>query len=338
MRTPGRAAGADRFACRRCDPCTDQGQGMATQERGVIPEPVAAEQPEAGAGRRAAEALLGPTAWALAYFSTHPPRLPILSTPARHGMPFEEVALASRDGTRLAGWRIPADRPEGAVVLCHGHPFHRGLVLPWAAMLWPCRWDLLLLDFRAAGRSAGSLCTLGHDEVGDLEGAVNWLRSEPRTARHPIGVFGVSLGGAVALLTAADDGRIAAVATHGAFATLDRAIEQRGRLLLGPAGPLLSSQARRIGRRWLPVDPEQVAPVAAIARIAPRPVLLFHGRRDCIVSCSDALLLYEAAGEPRQLHLLQRASHVDIPRGERDAYAARLRAFFSAALHRPGAA
>jgi len=305
---------------------------MAGRGGSEEPSPVARRDLEAGPLRRAAEALLAPAAWALAYVSTHPPRLPILSDPARLGMPFEEIAMVSRDGTRLSGWRIPSERTEGAIVLCHGHPFHRALVLPWAAMLHPGPWDLILFDFRAAGRSGGHRCTLGLDEVGDLQGALDWQEKDRRTAGLPVGVFGLSLGGAVALLAASRDPRIGAVATHGAFATLDRAIEQRGRLLLGPLGPLLASSARRFGRRWLPSDPERVAPVNVIAQIAPRPVLLFHGRRDRIVPCSDAELLFAAAREPKSLCVLPRAFHVGIPRRDREQYADRLRSFFLGAL------
>jgi uncharacterized protein len=269
---------------------------------------------------------------AFAYLSTHPPRRPIRSTPEDIGIPSEDIAFSSRDGLCLSGWFVPSPGARAGMVLCHGFPGNREEVLFWARMLYPQGVHLLLFDFRALGRSEGSLCSIGYHEVNDLLGAVDYLTARPEMQRLPVGVFGLSMGGAVALMTAAQDERIAAVATHGAYASLDRAIAQHCRVYMGPFGPLLDRQARWWGRRWFPLEPRCVSPVDVVGRIAPRPVLLLHGERDFIVRPDDARALYHAAGEPKQLHLLPRSWHVRIDAEERPAYEKTLAEFFCNSL------
>lgn len=283
------------------------------------------------AGTGLALAGLAASSFGLAWLSTHPPRVPLWRTPDQDGLPYECVEFPSRDGIPLSGWFIPSPESLGAVVLCHGFPMNRCEMLFWAAPLHAAGFDLLLFDFRALGRSGGDRCTIGAEEVQDLLGALDHLESRADCA-GPIGVFGLSMGGAVALQVAARDQRIAAVATHGAYATLDSAIDQRGRFYLGPFGPALSGPARLIGRRWLGRDPRTVAPVREIGAIAPRPVLLLHGTRDRTVSVADAHALYRAAGEPRELRLVPGGLHVFVPRRARAATLDTVCAFFRRAL------
>jgi pimeloyl-ACP methyl ester carboxylesterase len=48
------------------------------------------------------------------------PTRQVYATPAAHGLKYEEVAFVSRDGTRLAGWFVPAaGQARGTVVHFH---------------------------------------------------------------------------------------------------------------------------------------------------------------------------------------------------------------------------
>jgi fermentation-respiration switch protein FrsA (DUF1100 family) len=43
------------------------------------------------------------------------------TSPADHGLAYEDVHFQSRDGLRLGGWFIPANSARGTVIFCHGH-------------------------------------------------------------------------------------------------------------------------------------------------------------------------------------------------------------------------
>jgi fermentation-respiration switch protein FrsA (DUF1100 family) len=280
----------------------------------------------------------------ITYLSTHPPRRRLKRTPAAFGAPFEEALFTSSDGVLLSGWYVPARSlgqaeapPRGAVILCHGMLANRAEVLHWAAPLWERGFALLMFDFRALGQSGGDRCTAGYFETQDLRCAVDYLTARPDMAGVPIGVFGFSMGGAAAILEAADDPRIQAIATHGAFATLDRAIWQRCRHHFGPLGPLAEWVIRTLGVRahWFPVSPSVVAPINAISRLTPRPLLLLHGGRDRIVHPADARDLHAAADHPKNLYILPRSGHKRIHSTVRQEAREHVARFFCETLH-PG--
>lgn len=149
------------------------------------------------------------------WLAVRPPRLVIPYAPRDLGLAVEAVTIVTDDGLRLAGWLAP--RPGApAVILLHGYPAEKADMLPLAAALAP-RFTVLLYDQRYFGRSEGRATTLGSRERRDLSRAVDLLQARGFGA---VGVFGFSLGGAVALLAAAEDPRIRAVAAYAPFADL----------------------------------------------------------------------------------------------------------------------
>ena len=281
-------------------------------------------------------------AFGLAYISTHPPRRRVKRTPEEFGARYEDITFPARDGMMLSGWFVPArprgeaeGGPRGAVILCHGMLATRDEVLPWAAPLWERGFTLLMFDFRAYGQSEGRRCTVGHHETQDLRGAVDYLAARPETAGLPVGVFGFSMGGATAILAAADDDRIQSVVTHGAFATLDRAVAQRCRHHFGLFAPLVKWMTKQITLKmgWITLEGAAISPIEAVARLTPRPLLLLHGEQDPIILASDARELRAAAGNQASLRMLPHSGHKRIHRHLRQAVRRRVAHFFSVTLH-----
>ena len=276
----------------------------------------------------------------IAYIATHPPRRRVRKSPAKFGAIYENVTFPSRDGVTLSGWYLPtntAQTPRGAIVLCHGMSAHRQQSLFWAEPLYKAGFALLLFDFRGNGMSEGTLCSAGYAEPNDLLGAVDFLTARPELENVPLGVFGFSMGGATAIMTAAQDKRIQAIATHGAFASLESAISQRCRYHFGPLRPLAQWYMLRVALRkgWFPAPISEVAPVSVVSQITPRPLLLLHGSDDPIVAPRDAEALHEAAGIPKSLVVLPRSGHLRIHRPLRDDTRNLVTAFFCEHLPSP---
>lgn len=256
----------------------------------------------------------------IAYLSIHPPRRRWKRTPAAFVARYEDVSFPSRNqDVSLSGWFLPiredlACRASGVVVLCHGMLANRAELLTWAEVLWKRGFGVLMFDFRAVGKSGGDCCSVGYYEAQDLLGAVDYLATRPDVADLSVGVFGFSMGGAAAIIAAADEQRIQAVATHGAFATLDRAIVQRCRKHFGPLASPAAWGTRALGKRWSAVPTSLIAPINAVSRLTPRPLLILHGHRDRVVHPTDARDLHAAAGHPKSIHFLPRSGHRRIHR------------------------
>ncbi len=255
--------------------------------------------------------------------AVRPPRIAVPLTPAQLGLRPEEVRIPAADGVTLAGWLLPRPGRPG-VVLLHGYPADKRDLLPLAAALEP-HFTVLLMDLRFFGDSGGRVTTLGHRERDDLARAVRWL--EARGAA-PVGVFGLSLGGAVALLAAAEEPRIRAVAAYAPFADLRLLAHDVYRYLWLLRYPLVGLM-RLWARLFLRADITRPAPAEAAARLRV-PVLLVASRTDEQIGFHHAERLRAIlAGNPgADFHFLDRGRHGDTGPG----FERRLVEFFRAHL------
>jgi predicted alpha/beta hydrolase len=159
------------------------------------------------------------------------------ATPADSGLAYDEVPLASRDGTHLSAWWIrPADgvrRPDLAVVvLAHDVEGSRADLLPFATRLARAGFLVLDLDLRAHGASAGRRTTAGFDEADDVAAAVAFARA--RALGAPIALFGEGMGGAASVSVCLRDPALAYTFVHDAGGSYETRLYRRpGR----PRGP-----------------------------------------------------------------------------------------------------
>ena len=221
------------------------------------------------------------------WLAVRPPRLTIPLAPADFKLAVEDVTIATGDGVRLAGWL--AGKPGApAIVLLHGYPAEKADMLPLAAAL-ASRFTVLLMDLRYFGGSEGRVTTLGFRERDDLRRAIDELA---RRGVGRVGVFGFSLGGAIALMTAVDEPRIAAVAAYAPFADL-RMLARDLYAWMGPLRYPFVALMRGWSRVFLGADVTAVSPLAAARRLS-IPVYLIASRDDEQIPFAHAERLHAA--------------------------------------------
>lgn len=256
-------------------------------------------------------------------------------TPQYYGLHYEDVHFPSahQDNVRLSGWIVPAAAPRGVVILCHGHTSTRMDLLAKAVMLNAHHFTTLLFDFRARGLSEGDLCTLGAREAEDVLGAVAFLQQRPGLQDLPVGALGESMGGAAVIQAAARTQALRCVVAEASYASLDRVVRQRLALAFGPfAGPVLQA-CRRISADEMALDIADVSPETDISKISPRPVFLITDALDLTCPRQESDRLYAAAREPKLRWIAPAAPHCLAFLAHREAYTARVSAFFQQNLH-----
>jgi len=261
----------------------------------------------------------------------------------RQSCPRQGVAagaeLTASDGTRIAGWYVPAGSGIGPIgqtlVLAHGYGSNKSDMLAWAEPFHD-RYNLVLFDFRNHGQSSGDLTTVGVRESADLRAVIDWLEAtkEPTS----IAVLGVSMGGATAIDEAARDDRIAAVILDSTHATLANALQARLErasypLSLPGAWSILLGALLRTGEDMSSADPEQ-----AIERYGKGPSLIVSGGRDTAIGPDDAEDLLAAArsrGGDAELQICTEAGHADAIETCPEEYAGWVLDFLERALPAP---
>lgn len=242
-------------------------------------------------------------------------------------LPHESVSLTSADGTRLAAWFIPGRRAQPVLVI-HGYTATKNEMLHHAAFLNAEGFPVLLLDLRCCGESEGKAVTFGGREREDVLAALAYLRFRPDVDGEHIGILGLSLGGALALMAATDCSAVRAVVAESSFrdarAVIRRNFQRMTRL---PYFPVASLTVWLVERRW-GIRAAKIAPEREIGDLKDCAVLLIHAENDAVVSVQDAHALFSAAREPKELWLVPDAVHAMAYRAEREGYAKRVTGFF----------
>ena len=122
------------------------------------------------------------------------------------------VTLPAADGVTLAGqYYEAATRPAPGVVLVHMQSRTRADWDEVAQQLESAGITVLAIDLRGHGASGGAATPLAA-MVSDVRAAVQWLSTRPGVRPDAMGVAGASLGANLALVAAADQPLVRAVA------------------------------------------------------------------------------------------------------------------------------
>ena len=108
------------------------------------------------------------------------------------------------------GWFFPGLRGAPTIVVCHGYLSQRADVLTLVSALQDHQFNVFVFDFMGHGTNPG-VTTLGYRETAELEAAIQALSKRDDVDPKRFGVWGVNLGGYVALEVAATDPRIQAL-------------------------------------------------------------------------------------------------------------------------------
>lgn len=223
-------------------------------------------------------------------------------SPAELGLPFEDMRfeiIDKRTGKPLAlnAWWIPNERGlDRCLILLHGYADAKVGAVAWAPLFHALGWSLLAIDLRAHGESGGRFCSVGYWERHDISAVIDELRSRQPALRH-IGLFGVSLGAAVAAATAASREALACAILDSCLLS-PRSAMIEGTRAFGLPGRLLPRLALFLAERFARADFASVAPLVTLPQVR-CPLMLIHSTADVHVSPADAAAL-DAAAKSRQ--------------------------------------
>ncbi len=227
----------------------------------------------------------------------------------------EHLRLESGDGIFLSAYHVAHPEPRGIVIFLTG--IHNPSVTAFyghSAMLHDAGFSSLLLEVRAHGGSGGDLIGLGYSEIADVAAAIGHIRSTPSYEAAPVILFGLSMGGAIAINSAALLDEVAGVISLSAYSSFsdafcDNMAEMGFPGLYNRVQKLFidSYLAGRYGR-----DLMYRTPVNLIGRIE-APMLLMHSRGDSQVPHAGFERLVEAARPHVETHLVDGDLHFILP-------------------------
>jgi fermentation-respiration switch protein FrsA (DUF1100 family) len=214
----------------------------------------------------------------------------LVANPGELGMPYEDIAIETRDKLRLHAWWIPAKRPKAVLLFFHGNAGNISHRLDNLKLLYGLGISCLIPDYRGYGQSEGH-----PDEKGfylDAHAAYGAVMSYATQQGAPLVIFGRSLGGAAAV-EVGNGLEVSGVILESTFTNLgDMA---KSIFPIPGLDSLLSGRFNSLGR------------IEAIKA----PLLMFHGDQDEIVPYRLGRELFEKASQPKEFVTLKGAHHND---------------------------
>ncbi len=227
-------------------------------------------------------------------------------------LPQENVAVETFDGLKLNCWFVrQKKKARGTIIYLHGVGDCKIAGVPFARSLYDRGFNIFLYDSRQHGESEGYYCTYGFYEKHDVSAIISYLQSRKGIKIGKIGIFGTSMGGAVAIQAAAIDSRIACVISEGSYTALRIVFVDYQKRIIKLPWHFLRNIALMQSQKMANFKARLVAPIKDIKRVHV-PILIVHGKNDSFIKSDYSQLLFDAANEPKRLILIEGAGHNDV--------------------------
>ncbi len=233
------------------------------------------------------------------------------TSPGELGLSFEEINVSVDRGIKLNSWLIKAQPPaKGTILHLHGVGESKIDGLRFAKLLHDHSFNVFLYDARRHGGSEGRFCTYGYFEKHDVSTIIDYLMTRTDITPGKIGLFGTSMGAAVALQAAAIDSRIAAVIAENSFATLRSIFDDYQKRMIQLPFHYLRNIVIVRSELMAQFKASDVSPLDAVRGIS-IPLLFIYGENDRHINPHYSEMLFKNATGPKELYAIPGATHLD---------------------------
>lgn len=231
------------------------------------------------------------------------------------------IKFESFDNTPLTAYLTYSnlDYTKGTIILLHGIRSNKNTFIKLSSKLSKLGFNSVALDSRAHGNSLGKHCTFGVKEKKDVSALVSFLNEQEKITKN-IGVWGKSLGGAIALQSLGNDDRIKFGIIESTFSDFKTITNDYFNYHLGfNIKPLTNYLIYRAGK-IASFDPEDAKPKKYCKKIN-QPILLVHGDKDKRIDIKYAKENYRnIQSEEKEFIQIKNANHLNVWKTGGDEY------------------
>lgn len=247
------------------------------------------------------------------YAILQPPRVNENITPQQLGLSSDTLDVLANDGINLSGYWIKTkrDTAKGIMILIHGIGGCKEHFLGLSKELAKNGIESIVFDGRAHGKSGGEFCTYGFKEKKDISSIVDKIKA--KNPHLSIGIWGNSLGGAIAIQALEIDKRIEFGVIESTFGDLHQIVfDYKKRVLNGFGIKWLSDFALEKAGEIGDFNPHEVKPMESVKYIE-QPMFIAHGDADQSISYQYGQQLFEnLKTKDKEFVLVQDAGHFGL--------------------------
>lgn len=247
------------------------------------------------------------------YAIIQPQKITLEITPASLNLQSETLAIQVEDSIYLKGYWIQSKTEEtkGIMILIHGIGGCKEHFLGLAGNLANKGIASIVFDGRAHGESDGNYCTYGFYEKRDISKIVDLIKQKKPTLS--IGIWGNSLGGAIAIQALEHDKRIEFGIIESTFTELDQIVyDYQKKICKGIGLRFITDAALQEAGKIANFNPDKVKPIISVTNIQ-QPIFIAHGDHDENIKYTYGKQLYEnAISTQKEFMLIEGGGHFDI--------------------------
>jgi pimeloyl-ACP methyl ester carboxylesterase len=224
----------------------------------------------------------------------------------------QSVSFSTYDGVDLVANLYLPQLVHGewasGIIICHGFGSCKENYANFGELAVAAGYGSLILDLRGHGESGGEVDA---NIFNDVAAAVQYLQTRSEVNPMSIALCGSSMGGWLALHTAA---HLRDISTVTAFCPTNESLlmilmEEIALHQRGHPSPMVPEKLPRVNVNSMSQLLYKLDLLKTARRIAPRPLLLVHCEDDEVVPAHLSRNLYESVEEPKALWLLPGGSH-----------------------------
>ncbi len=199
----------------------------------------------------------------------------------------DEVTISTPDGEQLQSWYLPAKSDQPTILFFHGNGGSIAGRADRLAYYQARGFGALFVSYRGYGKSTGVSTEDGL--VNDALASYDWLKSKNISVENII-VVGESLGAAVAVRLA---------------------VQRQIKALIIEAPFVSTMDVAKAVYWWLPIDllmKDRFETIKIINKVSV-PLLVIHGDMDEVTNVGQGRKVFEKAGNPKTLKIVEGATH-----------------------------
>ncbi len=249
----------------------------------------------------------------LPYAIIQPPRISENISPNSLDLNSIDVSIVTKDSIKIKGYWIKSDSisAKSVILFVHGIGGCKEHFLNLSKNLVKIGIESILIDSRAHGKSGGQFCTYGYKEKNDISSVIDFVKTKNESL--PIGIWGNSMGGAIAIQALENDHRIEFGVIESTFTNLESIVYDYQKsytygLGLKPFCNIALNEAGKLAD----FNPDLVSPINSVKQIE-QPVLIVHGKKDKNIKFEYGKLLFENLKSKNKKFLaIKNGGHYDL--------------------------
>lgn len=229
-----------------------------------------------------------------------------------YGFGFEKLPLVTSEGYKLAAYFTFPQEVEvtSCIILLHGIGSCKEHYYGAAEWLAAKGIASVVFDGRAHGESEGEYCTFGFYEKEDVRLITDAIEAKFPTL--PIGIWGTSLGGAIAIQSLEQDKRLQFGIIQSTFTSLPEVILIYQGHVLGFQSPALAKFVLRKAGELASFPPDSIRPIDSASSLD-KDILLIHGDADKRIPIDHGRRIFEVLkGDDKEWYAVKGGGHSDL--------------------------